>query len=185
MHDEIQRGAKVLTPAHGGAQLVHRAQRAHAGGHQQAVVGVGPEGGYVRRGHAEVVDHVVDHGQQRVFLALDARGVRALAQRLEEIVGQAEVGLHPALAGAVRQVEMQPQERPVVGAGMGHPGILALQPGHRLGGRNLARRLPRLEQEPADEPHRIGTIAGFDNAGLHKPPVPSSTIDTMCASARR
>jgi hypothetical protein len=81
----------MARPAHRGAQAVHRAQRPCAGGHQQPVVGMGPQRGNVGGDHAEVVDHVVDHGQQRIVLAFDARRMRALPQRFEEVLGQAEL----------------------------------------------------------------------------------------------
>lgn len=53
---------------------------------------------------------VVEHRDQRVVVALDAGGVRAVLERLEKGVGQPGMALHPAHRLGVAQVEVQPDE---------------------------------------------------------------------------
>src|ERR1700709_1797834 len=62
-------------------------------------------------------------GEERPFLMLYSRRMRAVAQVLEEGVGQVEVRAHPAFACAVREVEVQPDEvaRSAPGAGLRQP----------------------------------------------------------------
>ena len=95
---------------HRRAQLVHRAQWLRSCTDQQSATGADPQGGDVRRDQAEVEDHVVDHCQQRRVDMFDARRARPFAQAFEEILRQFQMPLHPAFAGGMGEVQVQPEE---------------------------------------------------------------------------
>ena len=58
----------------------------------------------------KVVDHVVEHGHQRVFGELDPRSARSLLKRFQEHVGHRKVLAHPLFGRDVREIEMEPRE---------------------------------------------------------------------------
>ncbi|MNV70151.1 hypothetical protein D3C71_1630970 [compost metagenome] len=101
-------GAGCVACAHCRAQRVNRPQRAGAPRHHQVGRYAGPQGGDVRRLEGKVEMRVVQHGDQRVIVTLNAGRDRAVLQCVKKRLGQIGMPLHPAHGLRVAQVEVQP-----------------------------------------------------------------------------
>ncbi len=88
MREQFGGRAEHLAATHRLAQRIDRAQRLHARGDENLLMGVDPQCRDLRWRQFEVEHHVVDDREQRALLMLDARRVRAFVQRVEEGVRQ-------------------------------------------------------------------------------------------------
>jgi hypothetical protein len=105
---------------------------------------------------------VVDDGDQGVVRHLDAGGARALVQGLVEFLGQAGVGAQPALAGRVREVEVEPGEA---------ARFRLFHPRGGIGRIDLARGRAVAHHEAPDQARNVGPVA--ERRCRHMPPHPN------------
>lgn len=110
VRQQLGRRTEALAPAHMLAQPVQRAQRLVAQRDQQLAPRADPQRGHLGRRALEIEDHVVEHGDQRALLLLDARRMGRLAQHGDEGVRQFQMRPQPAHATGLGQVHVQPEE---------------------------------------------------------------------------